>query len=82
MLPRPLGLMSQQMASGGLAGASAGAWGLVRGNAAENALAGAAAGAAAGTVRGAIKNSETSPVYKNFVQKCLRDRGYEVIGWQ
>ena len=63
-------------------GASAGAWGLVRGNAAENALAGAAAGAAAGTVRGAIKNSETSPVYKNFVQKCLRDRGYEVIGWQ
>jgi outer membrane lipoprotein SlyB len=63
-------------------GASAGAWGLVRGNAAENALAGAAAGAAAGTVRGAIKNSETSPVYKNFVQKCLRDRGYAVIGWQ
>jgi outer membrane lipoprotein SlyB len=63
-------------------GASAGAWGLVRGNAAENALAGAAAGAAAGSVRGAIKNSETSPVYKNFVQKCLRDRGYEVIGWQ
>ena len=65
-----------------MGGASAGAWGLVRGNAAENALAGAAAGAAAGTVRGAIKNSETSPVYKNFVQKCLRDRGYEVIGWQ
>jgi hypothetical protein len=40
------------------------------------------AAAAAGTVRGAIKNSETSPVYKNFVQKCLRDRGYAVIGWQ
>jgi outer membrane lipoprotein SlyB len=69
-------------AGAAVGGASAGAWGLVRGNAAENALAGAAAGAAAGTVRGAIKNSETSPVYKNFVQKCLRDRGYEVIGWQ
>ena len=63
-------------------GASAGAWGLVRGDAGERALAGAAAGAAAGTVRGAIQSSETSPVYKNFVQKCLRDRGYEVIGWQ
>lgn len=63
-------------------GASAGAWGLVRGNAGESALAGAAAGAAAGTVRGAIQSSETSPVYKNFVQRCLRERGYEVIGWQ
>jgi len=63
-------------------GASAGAWGLVKGNAGESALAGAAAGAAAGTVRGAIRSSETSPVYKNFVQRCLRERGYEVIGWQ
>jgi outer membrane lipoprotein SlyB len=64
-------------------GASAGAYGLVRGNnAGERALAGAAAGAAAGTVRGAMSSTDTSPVYKNFVQKCLRDRGYEVIGWQ
>ncbi|MGB5407687.1 MAG: hypothetical protein WBN43_12990 [Thiogranum sp.] len=72
-------------AAGGAAigGASAGAWGLVRGNdAGERALAGAAAGAAAGTVRGAMNSGQTSPVYRNFVQKCLRDRGYEVIGWQ
>lgn len=71
-------------AAGGAAvgGASAGAWGLVRGDAGERAMAGAAAGAAAGTVRGAMESSETSPVYRNFVQKCLRDRGYEVIGWQ
>jgi uncharacterized membrane protein len=71
-------------AAGGAAvgGASAGAWGLVRGDAGERALAGAAAGAAAGTVRGAMQSSETSSVFKNFVQKCLRDRGYEVIGWQ
>lgn len=63
-------------------GAAAGAWGLVSGSAGERALAGAAAGAAAGTVRGGVKSTETSPVFKNFVQKCLRDRGYEVIGWQ
>ena len=71
-------------AAGGAAvgGASAGAWGLVRGDAGERALAGAAAGAAAGTVRGAMRSSGTSSVYRNFVQKCLRDRGYEVIGWQ
>ena len=74
-----------RQAAGGAAigGASAGAWGLVRGNdAGGRALAGAAAGAAAGTVRGAMKSSETSPVYKNFVQRCLRERGYDVIGWQ
>ena len=78
------GKVARQAAGGAaVGGASAGAWGLVRGNGAgERALAGAAAGAAAGTVRGAMNSSETSPVYKNFVQKCLRDRGYEVIGWQ
>ena len=65
-----------------LGGATAGAWGIVRGDAAERAVAGAAAGAAAGAVRGTMQSGETSPVYRKFVQKCLRDRGYEVIGWQ
>jgi len=63
-------------------GAAAGAWGLVRGDAGQRALAGAAAGAAAGTVRGGIQATETSPIFKNFVNRCLRERGYEVIGWQ
>lgn len=71
-------------AAGGAAigGAAAGAWGLVYGDAGKRASAGALAGAAAGTTRGAIKASETSPVFKKFVQKCLHDRGYHVIGWQ
>jgi len=73
-----------KQAAGGAAigGASAGAWGLVRGNPGQNAVAGAAAGAAAGAVRGSMQSAETSPVFKNFVQRCLRERGYEVIGWQ
>lgn len=75
--------VGRQAATGAaVGGASAGAWGLVSGDAGERALAGAAAGAAAGTVRGGIQSSDTSPVYKNFVQRCLRERGYEVIGWQ
>jgi hypothetical protein len=65
-----------------IGGASAGAWGLVRGDPGQSALGGAAAGAAAGVVRGGIQSTETSPVFKNFVQRCLRERGYEVIGWQ
>jgi uncharacterized membrane protein len=78
------GKVAKQAAGGAaVGGAAAGAWGLVRGNdAGQRALAGAAAGGAAGTVRGTMNSSETSPVYKNFVQKCLRERGYEVIGWQ
>jgi uncharacterized protein YcfJ len=71
-------------AAGGAAigGATGGAYGLVRGNAAKRGLGGAAAGAAAGTVHGTMQSSETSPVFKNFVNRCLRNRGYDVIGWQ
>lgn len=62
--------------------ASAGAWGLVRGDPGERALAGAAAGGAAGAMRGAFRSGELDPTYKRFVEKCLDDRGYDVIGWR
>jgi hypothetical protein len=72
-------------AAGGAAigGASTAAYGLFRGDdVGERALAGAAAGAAAGAVRGGIQSTEQSPLFKNFVNKCLSDKGYSVIGWQ
>lgn len=67
-----------------IGGASTGAYGLVRGgnDVGERALAGAAAGAAAGAVRGGIQSTEQSPLFMNFVNKCLSDKGYSVIGWQ
>jgi outer membrane lipoprotein SlyB len=65
-----------------VASASAGAWGIVRGDAGERALAGAAAGAAGGAVKGVIDSNQTSPVFKNFTQQCLRSKGYQVVGWQ
>jgi hypothetical protein len=40
------------------------------------------AGDAAGAAKGTMESGETSPVFRNFVQRCLRERGYEVIGWQ
>jgi hypothetical protein len=46
------------------------------------ALAGAAVGGTAGGVHGAFRAGEVSPIHRNFVQRCLRDRGYEVIGWK
>jgi uncharacterized membrane protein len=72
-------------AAGGAAigGTSAAAWGLVRGGDVGNrALAGAAAGATAGAVSGGLQSTETSSLFMNFVNKCLSDKGYSVIGWQ
>ena len=65
---------------GGVAGAVAGAVG--SGNVGERAVQGAAVGGAAAGTHGAIQSDEPSALHKNFVQRCLRDRGYEVIGWQ
>ncbi len=68
---------------GGAVGAATGAAvGAVTGNFGRGLAAGAAGGAAGGATYGAFKTAEPSPVYKNFVNKCLRDKGYEPIGWQ
>jgi len=66
-----------------IGGASTAAYGIFRGSdVGERALAGAAAGAAAGAVRGGLQSTEQSPLFMNFVNKCLSDKGYSVIGWQ
>ncbi|RZJ25935.1 MAG: glycine zipper family protein [Haliea sp.] len=43
--------------------------------------AGAAVGGSAGAVQGAFRNDRPSSTYRNFVQRCLAERGFEVIGW-
>jgi hypothetical protein len=72
------------VAIGGAGGAAVGAAaGAVSGRGAgAGAAIGAAAGATAGAVRGAAKQTGPSPVYKQFVTRCLRERGYDVVGWQ
>jgi hypothetical protein len=66
-----------------MGGAATGVYGAVRGygDAGERAVAGAAAGASVGLIRGMVRTSEPSPVYKRYVERCLRDRGHDVIGW-
>jgi len=77
------GTVAGSTAVGGGAGAAIGAaGGAVRGSAGTGAAVGAATGATAGFLRGLFKASEPSPVYKNFVNHCLRERGYEPVGWQ
>ena len=63
-------------------GATAAVGTLIRGGSViQGAAAGAAVGGTAGAVHGAFRN-DVNPTYKNFVQRCLHDRGYDVIGWQ
>ncbi|HEY3277254.1 MAG TPA: hypothetical protein VGJ94_11580 [Syntrophorhabdaceae bacterium] len=69
-------------AVGGAAGAViGGAAGAVTGDIGGGAGIGAATGAASGLLYSIFKTSEPNPVYKSFMEKCLRDKGYEVIGW-
>ena len=42
---------------------------------------GAAVGGSAGAVSGAFHNDKPNTTYRHFVQRCLTDKGFEVIGW-
>jgi len=67
-------------AVGGATGAVAGAIG--GRNVVDSAARGAAVGAAAGATGAAVRSDRPSEAYRGFVQRCLRERGYDVIGWQ
>ena len=71
---------------GAAVGAAGGAvGGAIGGNPGQGAAVGAASGATAGllgTMFGwMFQRSQPDPVYANFVDKCLRDKGYDPIGW-
>ena len=40
------------------------------------------AGVTRGLIHGLTRKQSPSPVYKNFVDRCLRENGYDPIGWQ
>jgi hypothetical protein len=66
---------------GGAVGASAGAWGGLAG-VAIGAAAGSAIGFTVGILGGTFKPLEPDPPYADAVTKCLKDKGYEVSGWE
>ncbi len=74
--------IAKNTAAGAGVGAASGAvGGAIRGSAGSGAAVGAAAGATAGLLHGLFRNDQSNPAYKNFVGRCLRDRGYELTGW-
>jgi len=74
---------AKETAVGGIGGAViGGAMGAVDGSFGRGVGIGAAGGAAAGLVSGIIKASQPDPLYINFVNRCLNEKGYDIIGWQ
>ena len=67
-------------AVGGAAGAAIGA--VLGSNVGRAAGAGAAGAGAATLTRKTIDSGKPGPLFRRFVEKCLRDKGYETIGWQ
>lgn len=77
------GKVAGRTATAGAVGAAGGAAaGAVRGHAGRGAAMGAAGGAAAGFTSSVIKSRDYDPVTKRYIETCLRERGYHVLGWQ
>ena len=74
--------MAQNTGVGAGVGAASGAViGAIQGSAGKGAAVGAAAGATGGLLRSLLRGSGPSQTYKNFVNTCLKERGYKPIGW-
>lgn len=69
-------------AGGAAVGAASGAvGGAVVGAAGSGSAIGAASGATAGILHWIFSKPKRSPAFENFVNRCLRERGYETAGW-
>ena len=76
-----------RVAAGSAAGAAGGAavgavGGAIVGNAGRGAAVGAGVGGTRGFLRGLFRSREPDPIEKGFVDACLEEQGYRVIGWR
>ena len=65
-------------AIGGASGAVSGA---IVGRAGQGAAVGAAGGSTAALLYGLLESDEPNDLHRRFVDRCLRDKGYDPIGW-
>ena len=77
----------KKTAASGLGGAAGGAalgaiGGAIAGDAGQGAAIGAAVGAAAGILSSMSQSDTADPTFEAFVDHCLNQHGYKVIGWQ
>lgn len=66
----------------GVGAATGAVGGALSGAAGQGSIIGAASGATAGLLQGLLSTPRPSPVYMEFVNRCLSERGYKPIGWE
>ncbi len=66
----------------GTGAAVGGVVGAIEGNAGTRAAQGAAGAATAVLINNAFRAKEPTPMFKNYVNTCLGERGYRVLGWE
>jgi outer membrane lipoprotein SlyB len=72
-----------QTAGGAAVGAATGAVaGVISGGAGIGAAAGAAGGATAGLLHGLFASSELDAGQQRYAEDCLRQKGYNINGWE
>ena len=77
------GRIAGNTAKRGIAGGAAGAvGGAIAGHAGRGAAIGAATAATWGLMQGIFGSGEPDPLFRSFVNVCLKDRGYQLIGWR
>lgn len=76
---RAVGRAATSAAIGGATGAVGGA---ILGRPGTGAAFGAATAATASFMRSLFTMNDLSPVERSYTNQCLRERGYEPIGWQ
>ncbi len=77
------GTVAKNTAGGAAIGAALGAVaGAIVGSAGTGAAVGAAVGGTGGLVRGTMESRKNDPTYQGYVEACLRDKGYQPIGWK
>jgi outer membrane lipoprotein SlyB len=71
-------------AGGAVIGAGAGALTgtITKGKVGRTTAAGAAVGSIVGVASGLSKMGERNPSYDRFVEHCLQQKGYQVVGWE
>lgn len=62
--------------------ATGAAIGAVSGNIRQGSAIGAVGAATAALTSGIMRSDEPDPVFKKFVDQCLREKGFQAIGWR
>ncbi|MCF6156841.1 MAG: hypothetical protein E3K36_16755 [Candidatus Brocadia sp.] len=75
-------IAEQTAVSTAIGAATGAAVGAVAGDAGRGAAAGAAGGAASGLIFGLFKARDPDPLVRQYMEECLGDKGYTVIGWE